>query len=293
MPRLVNTAAAKRVPSTRCRARACDETSITTARSPAARKPSRRSCSSGASGVVCVPDSVPMTPVGRPAARRIDASRWVVVVLPLVPVMPTTLQVAARMVVDGRGDRPHRPAGVVDDELRSVDVERGGRRAAPSAPAATASRRRSGGRRRARRGRRRTDAPARDVAGVVGHRRHRRRRRRRRGAGAGAPGTAASSVPSGVERRGAGGGSHVGHSGAARRARRRFDARARGSSSAPARGTPARPPCRRSGRCCRGAAGRSTRGSSPADPRPGGSRRSWRSRPWCRRAARSRRRAGR
>ena len=36
-------------------------------------------CSSGASGVVCVPDSVPITPVGRPAARgsrRAAASSW-------------------------------------------------------------------------------------------------------------------------------------------------------------------------------------------------------------------------
>ena len=34
-------------------------------------------CSSGASGVVRAPDSVPMTPHGRPAASNIAASRWV------------------------------------------------------------------------------------------------------------------------------------------------------------------------------------------------------------------------
>ena len=71
-------------------ARACDDASMTTARSPASRAAARRAWSSGASGVVFVPDSVPMTVVGCPAWRRIAASSAHVVVLPFVPVTPTT-----------------------------------------------------------------------------------------------------------------------------------------------------------------------------------------------------------
>ena len=47
-------------------------------------------CSSVASGVVRAPVSVPMTAAGRPAASSTDRSRCVVVVLPFVPVTPTT-----------------------------------------------------------------------------------------------------------------------------------------------------------------------------------------------------------
>ncbi len=93
-PRLVNTATAKRVASTRCMARACDDTSIETARRPSSRNAASRSWSSGASGVVWDPESVPMTPVGQPAASSTAASRWVTVVLPFVPVTPTTARLA-------------------------------------------------------------------------------------------------------------------------------------------------------------------------------------------------------
>ena len=70
MPRLVNTAAANRMPSTRCRASACDETSITTASIAVVTNTASRACSSGASGVVRTPDSVPITPVATPAGAQ-------------------------------------------------------------------------------------------------------------------------------------------------------------------------------------------------------------------------------
>ena len=43
-----------------------------------------------------------------PAASKIDASRYVVVVLPLVPVMPTSTQLVARIAVEGRRQRRER-----------------------------------------------------------------------------------------------------------------------------------------------------------------------------------------
>lgn len=41
-------------------------------------------------GVVSVPVSVPITSVDVPEVRRMEPKRWAVVVLPLVPVIPTT-----------------------------------------------------------------------------------------------------------------------------------------------------------------------------------------------------------
>ena len=69
-----------RRPRTGCRRRGAGRGRATTPPSrrpgrPASRAAARRACSSGASGVVFVPDSVPITVVGRPAARRIAASR--------------------------------------------------------------------------------------------------------------------------------------------------------------------------------------------------------------------------
>ena len=58
---------------------------------PVRRAWSNCACRSGASGVVCAPESVPISLVGIPEACMIAASRWVVVVLPLVPVIPTTV----------------------------------------------------------------------------------------------------------------------------------------------------------------------------------------------------------
>ena len=88
--RLVNTATENQMASTRCRARACDDTSRATAPTPRSAAAARAACSSVASGVVRGPDRVPMTSASRPSASRTALSRWVVVVLPLVPVTPTT-----------------------------------------------------------------------------------------------------------------------------------------------------------------------------------------------------------
>jgi hypothetical protein len=85
----VNTAASKRIPSTRACDSAWDDTSMDTARRPESRASARRRWSTGDSGVVLAPSSVPMTVVGHLWAWKIDASRWVTVVLPLVPVTPT------------------------------------------------------------------------------------------------------------------------------------------------------------------------------------------------------------
>ena len=52
--------------------------------------------------------TVPSRPHGRPAASNTDASRYVVVVLPLVPVTPTTVSCFARMTGENR--RPARRA---------------------------------------------------------------------------------------------------------------------------------------------------------------------------------------
>ncbi len=66
---------------------------------PASRKSRRRACRSEDSGVVrgAAADQpgrrysiVPMSPGAAPAARRISSRMKVVVVLPLVPVTPTT-----------------------------------------------------------------------------------------------------------------------------------------------------------------------------------------------------------
>ena len=96
---LVSTAAAKWMASTRCSASPTDETSIAQARSPPSAMSRRSRCSSGASGVVRSPGrssspttvlTVPIIPQGRPDAASISRSRYAVVVLPLVPVIPTT-----------------------------------------------------------------------------------------------------------------------------------------------------------------------------------------------------------
>ena len=92
-------------------------------RRPGRRWSASRACSSGASGVVRAPDRVPITPHGRPAAASTAASRWVIVVLPFVPVTPTTVEVAGRVVPERRGDGPHGGPHVVHDELGHVQRE--------------------------------------------------------------------------------------------------------------------------------------------------------------------------
>jgi hypothetical protein len=73
---------------------------MATASNPSPTSSARWRWSSGAAGVVPgpewppgrepAPDNVPMTAACRPSASRTARSRWVVVVLPLVPVTPTT-----------------------------------------------------------------------------------------------------------------------------------------------------------------------------------------------------------
>ena len=88
--RLVKTATSNQVLSTRCSVSAWDDTSRATACVPRSTAAARAAWSCWASGVVRAPDRVPITSADRPSARRTAPSRWVVVVLPLVPVTPTT-----------------------------------------------------------------------------------------------------------------------------------------------------------------------------------------------------------
>ena len=97
--RFVKAATANRVPSTRRSSSACEETSIAHARSPPSSIARNVACRSIASGVVRTagrssPPTTVVTPPSRPDASPPASSRWrtrwVVVVLPLVPVTPTT-----------------------------------------------------------------------------------------------------------------------------------------------------------------------------------------------------------
>ena len=101
--RFVNAATAKRTPSTRRSSSACEETSIAHAASPAssiARNVAWRSIASGVvrtagrSSPPTTDVTPPSRPHGRPAASSSCRTRWVVVVFPLVPVIPTTGSVA-------------------------------------------------------------------------------------------------------------------------------------------------------------------------------------------------------
>ena len=151
--------------------------------------------------------TVPRRPHGSPAASNTDASRYVVVVLPFVPVTPTTVELLARMAVDDARPVRRAPAARRSCEATGT-VDAGGR---------AASRRRSR-RRRARRPRRRTSrrrraaresatktVPARHGARVVRDARHaasgaagaRSRARARR---ARASRAAATSAPSVIDR---------------------------------------------------------------------------------------------
>ncbi len=93
--RLVNAATSKTMPSTRCWASPCEDTSMATARIPSARRPASWAWSTGASGVVRAPSSVPITPLGTPAWARTERTSWVTVVFPLVPVTPTMVMARA------------------------------------------------------------------------------------------------------------------------------------------------------------------------------------------------------
>jgi len=96
---LVSAAAAKRQPSTRPSARPCEETSIETASTPRLRIARSVRWRSRLSGVVFTArwrssayrtSIVPISPTLRPASRRIDSTRKLVLVLPFVPVTPTS-----------------------------------------------------------------------------------------------------------------------------------------------------------------------------------------------------------
>ena len=221
-----------------------------------------------------------MTPVGD--RRRLAGSRRaaaLVVVLPLVPVTPTVAQRRGSVAVHGRGDRSDRRDGCRRRRAGrpSTSGRARGRRAAPpprrrppraakSWPsrcgAADAGEQAAAPDRRGSRGSSPRHVDRRPSPTIVG--------RAERAAG----GSASSSRQLGDRRR-----RHGSSRSAARSSRRGWlmlelvDHR-RGQLG----GTPAPRPCHRSGRRCRPAARRSRRGSSPADPRPGRSRRSWRSR---------------
>ena len=93
-------AASNRTPPTLPRSSACDETSMATAVTPVSRIRASRRTRSGASGVVrasatgspptCAP-TVPIAPVRWPAVRNTASRRCTMVVLPFVPVTPTTV----------------------------------------------------------------------------------------------------------------------------------------------------------------------------------------------------------
>ena len=78
-----------------------------------------------------------------PAARQPCQSSVAVVVLPSVPVIPTTQRSPARMVVEGGGQGGERQPRVADDEHRGSRGRSGGpgaaRRRLPTAPRSTAS----------------------------------------------------------------------------------------------------------------------------------------------------------
>ena len=99
--RFVKHTAAKQVPSTRCWSSACDDTSIATVPTPASRIRASSCLQVGrlgrrvlrrraASSPIARADRPDHTRLARPRPRAIDSSRYVVVVLPFVPVTPST-----------------------------------------------------------------------------------------------------------------------------------------------------------------------------------------------------------
>ncbi len=94
----MNPPTANRTPSTRPRASAWLDTSITTASTPCSTISANIACSCGASGVVSALGTrrppmrvsmVPINAVDSPAAASPASTRYEVVVLPEVPVIPT------------------------------------------------------------------------------------------------------------------------------------------------------------------------------------------------------------
>ena len=101
--RFVNSATAQWIAAARCSSSACEETSITQAASPPARICANSRWRSIASGVVRTTGrssppttevTVPISPVRIPPASSRSRTRKAVVVLPLVPVIPTVRSAA-------------------------------------------------------------------------------------------------------------------------------------------------------------------------------------------------------
>ncbi len=121
------------MPPTRSSASPCDVVSMTAARSPPSAIARRPACSLGAPGVVacssfgsCVPpmrvEAVPIIPVRTPAASSAAVARNDVVVLPSVPVIPTTA--SPRLGSPYHHEAATATAGwrPVHDELRQRDL---------------------------------------------------------------------------------------------------------------------------------------------------------------------------
>ena len=90
---------------------------------PPSRIAASRACSSGASGVVRAPVSVPSTSARSPASSNTSRSRNVVVVLPLVPGHTDHGHRAGRIAVEGDRHVGHGDARVGHHQLGHVEVE--------------------------------------------------------------------------------------------------------------------------------------------------------------------------
>ena len=132
--RLVNAATAKRTPSTRRSSSACEETSIAHAavagvehRAERGLEVDRLRRRAHRGPLLAADDRGHAAEQAARAGRRPragGAARNVVVVLPLVPVMPTTWSVGRRVAVEARGGAGHRGAHVVDEHLGHAEAER-------------------------------------------------------------------------------------------------------------------------------------------------------------------------
>ena len=131
--RLVKTEAVQWMPSARRSSSACEEISIAHATSPASSISRNVRWRSIASGVVrsiarrsppTIEATVPSRPHCIPAASSIARTSQAVVVLPLVPVTPTTAQLRGRVAGEAGGGLRHRGAHVLDLDLRHAEPER-------------------------------------------------------------------------------------------------------------------------------------------------------------------------
>ena len=135
--RLVKSTASRSMPTVRSMNRACELASRAHAWSPAATISRNMRCRSIESAVVRVTGrsrppmrlaTVPRSPLGRPAASQIAATRCAVVVLPLVPVTALTSRSPGRVAEEPRRDLRHGAAGRLDHDLRHRHDPAGARR---------------------------------------------------------------------------------------------------------------------------------------------------------------------